>query len=63
MAHKKIDMMAEEERIARKELHNANSKGRVKEKMKKVLTREWQDFSEWDDVPIETFEKFSRRGR
>jgi hypothetical protein len=37
-----------------------NQKGREKQTLEKVI-KNWDKFDEWDDAPIETFQKFNRR--
>ena len=41
--------------------HEAPAKGREKDKVRKIVTKAWESFDEWDDLPIETFQKFRRR--
>jgi hypothetical protein len=41
--------------------HNAPAKGREKDKVRQLVNKTWESFDEWDDAPVETFQKFRRR--
>lgn len=63
MAKSKNDILAQDEDRAVREFHNANSKGRQKQQVESLIKHNWDSFEDWDDEPIETFQKFSKRSR
>lgn len=42
-------------------VHAPERKGREKQLVEKYI-HDWRSFDDWDDVPLETFQRFTRRG-
>lgn len=53
--------LKEDDELARREFHKPEQKGRAKQAMSSLLNKDWRSFDEWDDEPIETFQRFSKR--
>lgn len=45
-----------------RKVHASEEKGRKKQMLEKYI-HDWQAFEDWDDVPIETFMRFNKRGK
>ena len=41
--------------------HAPERKGREKQTLERYI-HEWQSFDDWDDAPVETFQRFNKRG-
>lgn len=62
MSKSRIDFIQVEENQATAAFHSADSKGRQKQ-TDNHFTKQYESFENWDEVEIETFQKFSKRGR
>lgn len=45
----------------RRKPHSPEKKGREKQMIENYI-HDWETFESWDDVPIETFQRFTKRG-
>lgn len=62
MAKSQADFIQAEEIHAISSFHKPDSKGRQKQNDQNMI-RNYESFGDWDDLEIETFQKFNRRSK